>query len=72
MNLNQALNEYSFDVPLMKWNLLQKNLWMSLVDKGEVKDVNDVDKFMKFRAFFDEYYKKNHKFPTVKEAEKIL
>lgn len=72
MKFEKALNEYSFDIPLKKWNLKQKNLWMKLVDDGTVKDINDVTKFMKFRAFFDKYYKKNHSFPTVKEVEKVL
>ena len=58
MNFIQGLNEYSDDIPLLKWNLIQKNIWIDLCNEYGI-DKNDVDKFTKFSVFFDMYYKSN-------------
>ena len=57
MIFEQALNEYSFDVPHQIWLKKQKNLWLGLVDKGLV-NINDAQKFAKFGKFFDVFRRK--------------
>jgi hypothetical protein len=71
MKFQQALNEYSFDVPLQQWNNKQKNIWLELVKQHIVK-LNDIEKFTKMAKVFDEFYKRKHAFPTVKYVRKML
>lgn len=67
MNFKQGLNEYSDNIPLKKWNALQKIMWYDLCDMLKIEK-NDVDKFTKFASFFDSYYKQTKKFPTLDDA----
>jgi len=67
MNFKQGLNEYSDDIPLLKWNIIQKNIWLDLC-KEYGFDRNDVDTFTKFSVFFDMYYKSNRRFPDIEDA----
>lgn len=71
MNFNQGLNEYSNDIPLIKWNLIQKNIWLDLCDEYNI-DKNDIDIFTKFSVFFDTYYKSNRRFPDLEDVSTIL
>lgn len=67
MNFKQGLNEYSDDIPLLKWNLIQKNIWLDLCDEYNI-DKNNVDIFTKFSVFFDMYYKSNRRFPDTEDV----
>lgn len=71
MNFSQGLNEYSSDISLIKWNLIQKNIWLDLCDEYNI-DKNDVDMFTKFSVFFDMYYKSNRRFPDIEDVITIL
>jgi hypothetical protein len=71
MTFNQVLKEYSPDIPLKKWNNAQRDTWKKLVNKGEVGE-NDMNSFTRFAKFFDNYYKKNKHFPSIKEVERVL
>ena len=63
------LNEHVLTVNLKAWNIKQKELWSDMENKGLVKK-NDYATFIKFAKHFDEFYKKNNRFPSLKEIEK--
>lgn len=63
------LKEHVLTVNLKTWNVKQKELWSSMENKGLVKK-NDYVTFMKFAKHFDEFYRKNNRFPSLKEIEK--
>ena len=71
MTLNNSLNEKAQEVPLLIWNDAQKNLWNNLVSINIV-DKNDINLFIKFAKFFDNFYMAKHKFPNIKDVMKIL
>lgn len=67
MKLNQALNEYVEEIPLLKWNKHQALIWKSLISKGLVNK-DDMQEFMKLAKFFDMFYRQKHHFPKVREV----
>jgi len=67
MNFKQGLNEYSDNIPLERWNALQKVIWLELC-AIQRWDRNDVTRFMKFAKFFDYFYSINKQFPTPAES----
>lgn len=71
MNFSQGLNEYSDDIPLKKWNIIQKFLWYDICDETDITR-NNTEMFIKFASFFDSYYTKNKKFPSKEEALEML
>ena len=56
---------------LMMWNNKQKNLWLYFVDSGLVTK-NDIDKFFSFATRFRQFWDQKARFPSKKEAEKLL
>lgn len=71
MKFIDVLNEYSFEVPRITWMKKQGNLWKSMYNDGLV-DKNDTKKFSEFGKFFDSYYKKHKKFPSLQQCKKVL
>lgn len=71
MKFNQSLVEYSEDIPIDKWNALQKVQWLEVCKDLNI-DKNDTDKFIKFASFFDRYYKANKRFPSIQEVEDVV
>jgi hypothetical protein len=71
VKFSQGLNEYSDDIPLEKWNIMQKQLWFEVCSDLNMNH-NDMDKFIQFASFFDRYYKANRSFPTTKQIEAVL
>jgi len=71
MKLQQALNEYNNDIPLLDWNMAQRNLWYSLTGEKEVSP-DKIPLFMKFAKFFDSWYSRYHKFPSTQQTKRLL
>lgn len=62
IDFSMGFNEATMDIPLVKWNQKQRELWKALAANGVVEP-NDVTTFKMFASYFDRYYKKFHTFP---------
>lgn len=65
------LFEFGRSEDLAEWNKVQYKLWLELVSKGVVQ-LEDVNAFSKFGAYFYSYYSSKNKIPTVKEVKKEI
>lgn len=68
MKFHNVLKEYVLNIPLKVWNEKQKVLWYQVIQKENL-DKNDWQKFRKFAELFDNFYKKNKKFPKVNDIK---
>lgn len=56
---------------LLEWNMQQKKIWMYFVSKNKV-EINNTEKFLLFSEWFNRFYKKNYRYPSISEAEEEL
>lgn len=69
--IEQKLEELSKINDLAEWNKVQMEIWLEIV-KSLKLDKNDFDKFAKFGAFFNSYWLKKKKIPSVSEILEIF
>jgi len=65
------LQEIGREQDLAEWNRIQYSLWLKLVNAG-IFDEKDIKSFVKFAAFFYDYFKNNNKVPSVREVKSYL
>jgi hypothetical protein len=69
--IRKIFNEYDNKISLKAWNKVQQDIWLQLSNMSYVVR-NDFTTFSLFAKYFDAYYHRNNKFPSVWDVIRYL